>query len=109
MGATKLAYFRQTLIHPASLFKALGHPARMAIVTMLAQKGTLTQDEIDKGLPLSKSTNIQHLHVLCRAGVVYGNDKDIAMPYRLSVPTIKLMKKILGRLSDRPVKKELAV
>lgn len=50
--------------------KALGHPARLAIVDMLAARGTCVCGEIVGVLPLAQATVSQHLKVLKEAGLV---------------------------------------
>lgn len=56
----------------AALAKALGHPARVAILRALAARGTCVCGEIVDVLPLAQSTVSQHLKVLREAGLVDG-------------------------------------
>jgi len=57
----------------AMLFRALGNPARVRIVTTLAaQNACVTGDFVDL-LPLAQSTISQHLKVLKEAGIVRGD------------------------------------
>ena len=56
----------------ARLAKALGHPARVAIVRMLARRGECVCGAIVADLPLSQATVSQHLKVLKQAGIVRG-------------------------------------
>jgi len=52
--------------------KALAHPARLAILQTLAQRGTCICGEIVEVLPLSQATVSQHLKVLREAGLIRG-------------------------------------
>ena len=56
----------------ADMAKALGHPARIAILRILAKRGTCICGEIVDGLPLAQSTVSQHLKALKTAGLVEG-------------------------------------
>lgn len=54
----------------AAVFRALGNPARVRIVTELAKRNAcLTGDLVDV-LPLAQSTVSQHLKVLKEAGII---------------------------------------
>lgn len=48
----------------ASIFRALGHPARLAIIKQLATQEEACCGEIVNHLPLAQSTVSQHLQVL---------------------------------------------
>jgi len=54
----------------ASVFRALGHPARLAIVKQLASRKEACCGEIVSHLPLAQSTVSQHLQVLKDAGLL---------------------------------------
>ena len=54
----------------AAIAKALGHPARVAIVRLLAARTACTCGELVAELPLSQSTVSQHLKELRAAGLV---------------------------------------
>lgn len=56
----------------ADAAKALGHPARIAILRLLARRGTCICGEIVHDLPLSQSTVSQHLKALKEAGFIRG-------------------------------------
>jgi DNA-binding transcriptional ArsR family regulator len=57
----------------ARLAKALGHPARVAIMRMLLDCGACVCGRIVEGLPLAQATVSQHLKVLKDAGLVKGD------------------------------------
>ena len=54
----------------AAVFRALGHPARLAIVKQLAARKEACCGEIVSHLPLAQSTVSQHLQVLKEAGLL---------------------------------------
>jgi ArsR family transcriptional regulator, arsenate/arsenite/antimonite-responsive transcriptional repressor len=58
----------------AARMKALGHPARLAIVRALAGVGGdgCSCGEIVRDLPLAQSTVSQHLKILREAGIIRG-------------------------------------
>ena len=56
----------------ARLAKALGHPARVAIVRLLLQGGECICGDIVDRLPLAQATVSQHLKVLKEAGWITG-------------------------------------
>jgi DNA-binding transcriptional ArsR family regulator len=56
----------------ADRLKALGHPARLEILRVLAARGTCVCGEVVKVMPLSQATVSQHLKVLKEAGLIRG-------------------------------------
>ena len=57
----------------AAIAKALGHPARVAILALLARRESCVCGELVLELPLSQSTVSQHLKELKTAGLVRGD------------------------------------
>ncbi len=57
----------------AALAKALGHPARIAILRLLAARQSCICGDIVQELPLSQSTVSQHLKELKAVGLVRGD------------------------------------
>jgi len=57
----------------ADLAKALSHPARIAILKVLAQKNECICGEIVEVLPLAQSTVSQHLKELRNVGLIEGS------------------------------------
>lgn len=56
----------------AAIFRALGNPARVRIVTELARRNACVTGELVDVLPLAQSTVSQHLKVLKDAGIIQG-------------------------------------
>jgi ArsR family transcriptional regulator len=57
----------------AAVFRALGNPARVRIVTELARRQACVAGELVGLLPLAQSTVSQHLKVLKEAGIIRGS------------------------------------
>jgi ArsR family transcriptional regulator len=56
----------------AAVFRALGNPARVRIVTELARRRVCVTGDLVDVLPLAQSTVSQHLKVLKEAGIISG-------------------------------------
>jgi len=79
MGATKHELFTDYQNKIAEMAKAISHPARVAILEVIMQKGACVCGDIVEELPLSQSTVSQHLKELKKAGILKG---EIDGPYR---------------------------
>ena len=73
MGLTKAEEFSVKDNRVARYAKALGHPARIAILKLLASKQTCQCGDIVDELPLSQSTVSQQLKELKEAGLIQGS------------------------------------
>src|SRR5687768_17837853 len=73
MGATKSYEFSVKENKLARYAKALAHPARVAILQLLASKQSCVCGDIVEELPLSQSTVSQHLKELKEAGLIKGD------------------------------------
>ena len=73
MGATKSNLFTDQQNRIASLAKALAHPARIAILEYLINKGSCVCGDIVDELPLSQSRISQHLKAMKDAGIIKGS------------------------------------
>lgn len=72
MAVHKKEQFSQKEQELAEFAKALAHPARIAILKLLAQHNECICGEIVEVLPLSQSTVSQHLKELKNAGLING-------------------------------------
>jgi ArsR family transcriptional regulator len=82
----------------ARLAKALGHPARVAIVRKLLACGECVCGAIVDDLPLSQATVSQHLKVLKEAGVVRGEVDGPRVCYCIDPKTIERLKALIQEL-----------
>jgi ArsR family transcriptional regulator len=82
----------------ALLAKALGHPARVAIIRMLAQhEGCIVGDIVDV-LPLAQSTVSQHLKQLKKAGLIRGQVDGPRICYCIEPTTLATLKALVASL-----------
>jgi len=81
MGMSKSNLFTSQQNMLASWAKALAHPARIAILEILAQaKGCACGELVDK-LPLSQATISQHLKAMKDAGLIKGEERGRKVCY----------------------------
>lgn len=91
MAFTKAKLFENTQKRTAELMKALGHPARIAIIELLAERQTCICGDITEQLPLAQSTVSQHLKALKNAGIVKGEIDGVRVCYCLDEEGIKAL------------------
>jgi ArsR family transcriptional regulator len=82
----------------ATLAKALGHPARVKILRLLAQKSGCVCGDIVGELPLAQSTVSQHLKVLKDAGLVRGEVDGPRVCYCLEPSALARLHALVGAL-----------
>ena len=82
----------------AEACKALSHPARLAILQTLAQRGTCICGEIVELLPLSQATVSQHLKVLREAGLISGEVDGPRSCYCINTSTLQALGQKLGHM-----------
>lgn len=73
MGVSKTELFSAQQNRIAKMAKAIGHPARIAILEYLIKKGSCVCGDLVLELPLSQATISQHLKALKEAGIIQGN------------------------------------
>ncbi|MDF1517544.1 MAG: metalloregulator ArsR/SmtB family transcription factor [Lutibacter sp.] len=81
MGASKTDSFTDRQNELAILAKALGHPARIAIIEFLLKVETCICGDIVNELPLAQPTVSQHLKELKNAGLIKGNFEGTSICY----------------------------
>ena len=64
--------FGEKQVALAKIAKALGHPARIAILQVLMKQDSCVCNDIVLQLPLAQATVSQHLKVLKEAGLIQG-------------------------------------
>ncbi|NOT35262.1 MAG: winged helix-turn-helix transcriptional regulator [Candidatus Eisenbacteria bacterium] len=82
----------------ATLAKALGHPARVAIVRLLAKSGECVCGDIVSQLPLAQATVSQHLKVLKQAGLIRGDIDPPRVCYCVNPEAIERFRKLAEEL-----------
>jgi DNA-binding transcriptional ArsR family regulator len=100
MGATKSFEFTVKDNKLAKYSKALAHPARIAILQLLAKKQTCICGDIVDEIPLSQSTVSQHLKELKEAGLIKGDIEGAKVCYCIDEKEWKVAQQSLNNLFD---------
>ncbi|MEW6050593.1 MAG: metalloregulator ArsR/SmtB family transcription factor [Candidatus Zixiibacteriota bacterium] len=98
MAYSKKDNFQKKQARLAELAKALGHPARIAILKTLAERNACVCGEIVKGLPLAQSTVSQHLKALKEAGLIKGEIEGPTSCYCIDGKTARELEALLEEL-----------
>lgn len=98
MGLTKTEEFTKTQNELAVFAKALGHPARIAIIQFLIKTKSCVCGDIVDELPLSQSTVSQHLKELKNAGLIKGDIEGPSVCYCIDQKNWEKAKKAIGDL-----------
>jgi predicted transcriptional regulator len=94
MAYTKSELFSPELQKCSTLFKALAHPARLAILKYLADTKTCITGDLADELPLGRTTVNQHLKELKDAGLIQGTTEGVKTCYCLNVRNVCELKKM---------------
>ncbi|WP_201981599.1 ArsR/SmtB family transcription factor [Hymenobacter rubidus] len=89
MTYAKTAFFTQEQQQLARVAKALAHPARVAIVQLLASKTTCISGDIAAELPLSRTTVAQHLQELKALDLIRGEIDGLTVCYCLNTELLR--------------------
>lgn len=106
MGASKTEHFTNQQNKIASLAKALGHPARVAIVEYLLSVNECICGDIVNELPLAQPTVSQHLKELKNAGIIKGNIEGNAVCYCINEESIEVLQKYFLNVQNSLSKKK---
>ncbi len=80
----------------ARFAKAMGHPARIAILQFLAKQTQCYFGEIHEELPIAKATVSQHLKELKDAGLIQGEVETPKVKYCINRENWQLAKTLFG-------------
>ncbi len=105
MGATKTDFFTSKQNEIAILAKALGHPARIAIIEFLLKADACICSDIVNELPLAQPTVSQHLKELKNAGLIKGSIEGNAICYCLDENILEKVKNYFTNISNKLEKK----
>ncbi len=105
MGATKTEHFTDKQNSIATLAKALGHPARIAIMEYLIKVDTCICGDIVNKLPLAQPTISQHLKELKNAGLIKGNIEGNSVCYCVDEKAISKLQNYFTNISTKLEKK----
>ncbi len=96
MAISKKYLFNDKDLQLSKVCKALGHPARIAIVKALLNKNNQTCQDIVDILPLSQSTVSQHLKELRIAGLIKGLNKKTSVIYTVDKDALNNAQRMLS-------------
>jgi len=106
MGATKTEHFTGKQNAIATMTKALGHPARIAIIEYLIKVDACICGDIVNELPLAQPTISQHLKELKNAGLIQGTIEGNSICYCIDAKAIaKLQSYFAAFLEKMKIKK----
>lgn len=106
MGISKTESFSQKQNQIASIAKALGHPARVAIIEYLLKVDACICGDIVGELPLAQPTVSQHLKELKSAGLIKGSIEGNTICYCLNKEAFELIEVFFGQISQNFEKKK---
>ena len=89
MGVTKTEVYDEQHNSLASQLKALGHPARLAIVQFLINQKECICNDIVNELSLAQPTISQHLKELKNAGIIQGTIEGKSICYCINPKVIE--------------------
>jgi ArsR family transcriptional regulator len=75
--------------------KAIGHPVRVRILRMLAEREARTCSLIVDELPLAQSTVSEHLRILKAAGLVKSRENGPRVSYCIELTALRRLKALL--------------
>ena len=81
MGVTKTNLFTEEQNKLSNMAKALGHPARIAIIQYLIEENACVNGAFVKEIGLAQATISQHLRELKDAGLIKGTIQGKKMQY----------------------------
>lgn len=87
----------------ARFAKAMGHPARMAILQFLLKQDTCYFGDIHEELPIAKATVSQHLKELKDAGLIQGEVETPKVKYCINRENWKLARELFREFFDQGV------
>jgi ArsR family transcriptional regulator len=93
----------------ALIAKALGHPMRVRILRILAERRACLCGELVAELPISQATVSQHLKMLKAAGLVQGEIDGPRVCYCASGERLERLAGLLGLVRQPEPTKELEV
>ena len=101
MGASKTENFTAKQNAIAQLTKALGHPARVAIMEYLIKVEACICGDIVNELPLSQPTVSQHLKELKNAGLIKGTIEGNSICYCINEKAVAKLQNYFATISSK--------
>lgn len=98
MGISKKDVFTPQQNQIATIAKAMGHPARIAIIEYLLSVPNCVCGDIVNHLPLAQATVSQHLKELKNAGLIKGKIEGNAVCYCLDEHYFNIIKQYYSNI-----------
>ena len=92
----------------AALAKALGHPARIGIVSMLHERQSCIGCDIVDEIGLAQSTVSEHLRILKAAGIITGEIERPRVCYSLNPDSLLPLARLLNSVLEKDSRDELS-
>lgn len=106
MGASKTEHFTDQQNAIATLAKALGHPARVAIIDYLLKVDACICGDIVNELPLAQPTVSQHLKELKNAGLIKGDIEGNTICYCIDEKALNKLQSYFAYITKKIEKKK---
>ncbi|MFP5040820.1 ArsR/SmtB family transcription factor [Parasediminibacterium sp. JCM 36343] len=101
MGATKTEHFSDEQNELATMAKAIGHPARVAILDYLLTVDACICGDIVNELPLAQPTVSQHLKELKNAGLIKGDIEGNTICYCINEKAVGKLQAYFGKITTK--------
>lgn len=101
VAKAKTEEFTKWEIELAAIAKALAHPARIKILSLLNRKNVCITGELVDLLPLAQSTVSQHLKELQSIGLIKGEVEGPKMCYCIEPKMMKKVKSAFNNLFSK--------
>lgn len=101
MGSTKSDHFTPKQNNISNICKALGHPARIAIIEHLLKAKSCICGDLVNELPLSQATISQHLKELKAVGLIKGSIEGNSICYCIDNKTMEKLLSYFTNIKDK--------
>lgn len=101
MGTTKTELFTEEQNYLAYIAKALGHPARIAIIQHLLKENICINSDLVQELGLAQATISQHLKELKDADIIQGSIEGAKICYCINPVRWELIKRQFNQLFNQ--------
>lgn len=101
MGVTKTNLFSQSQNDLAQIAKALGHPARIAILEYLVKSNSCINSDLVNELGLAQATISQHLRELKDLEFIQGNIEGVSICYCINAEKWNQVRSIFEKFFEQ--------
>jgi DNA-binding transcriptional ArsR family regulator len=101
MGLTKTEIFTDQQNQIATVAKAFGHPARVAILQHLFKTNTCICGDLVDEIGLAQPTISQHLKELKKLGLIKGNIEGTSVCYCIDAENWSQMKTVISQFLNQ--------